>query len=89
MTAALKVKTKEISNCRKKCPTGERLPKISRRKKPTTVGGKTIGNKMRASSSDLPRLRFITRYASAIPTKKFMTVAAAAVFIDIISGSMI
>ena len=86
MTAAFHVNTKFMSNCSKNFPIVERLPNSNSKKNPTTVGGKTIGNIITASTRALPRLRLLTKYAKNIPAKNVITVATAEVFSVIISG---
>ena len=55
-----------------------RFPRKSRRKNPTTVGGRTSGSVMIASAAVLAkRLRICrTPHASAMPTKNVITVAS-------------
>ena len=88
ITVAGHVNTSVTSNCNRNCPIGDRLPKVSNKKKPATVGGNTSGNIITASTNVLPRLRLHTKRAKNIPAKKVISVAAAAVFSVINSGSM-
>ena len=70
ITAACHVNTSVTSNCNKNFPIGLRLPKVTNKKKPATVGGNTSGNIITASTKVLPRLRLHTKRAKNIPAKK-------------------
>ena len=84
--AACHVKTKLTSNCKRNFPTSPRLPKISSKKNPTTVGGKIIGKVNTASANPLNLLRLTTARAKKIPRKNVMTVATSEVFSVMING---
>ena len=68
-----------------------RFPRKSSRKNPTTVGGRTSGRVITASATvPARRLRICsTPYASAMPTKKVITVASPATSRDMMSGESV
>ena len=68
-------------------PIGPFLPKVTNKKKPSTVGGKTIGKVKMASKNtlNLPFL-FFMNLAAAIPKKKVIIVEVIAVLEEIHKG---
>ena len=77
-----------IPNCRySSIPSGLRLLNRSSRKKPATVGGRTIGSVRMPSRTDfLPGPAYIRRLAARIPRKNERIVATTPVLREIHSG---
>lgn len=67
-------------------PIGLFLPKIISKKKPTTVGGSTIGNENSPSARLFPLFMEITSLAAAMPKTKVIRVAKNATLKDIHRG---
>nr|WP_296880856.1 hypothetical protein [uncultured Methanobrevibacter sp.] len=72
----------------KKLPIGPLTPKIYNKKKPTTVGGSTIGNvKMPSSTIFIVSFFIFTMPQATIkPTKKVIKIETLAVFIEMKIG---
>ena len=70
-------------------PNIEFFPNIMSRKKPTTVGGRTMDSVKRPSTKALPLFIFITIYANAMPRKKLIALANKAVMREINNGLML
>jgi hypothetical protein len=71
-------------------PTGDWRPKRRRRKKPTTVGGRTSGRVRTPSSRPRKRERVVDRARAArMPVTKAMTVAVVAVARERRRGDMV
>ena len=89
MTVAGHENAIERPTCSSASPMKLRLPKISRRKNPTTVGGSTKGSVRRPSihARRPPRTSYITR-AATIPKKNVATVAVHVVASEMMSGDV-